>query len=385
MVKLAFLQSLIYKAGTVLTASLVAVSGLWSAREITITPEIAALPKVEIIQEEKMPDIRQELKEFIQQISQAEPIKQLINQATSSEIKLKTQEQKTASAVSPLVLRNITPEQFLNKTKLVLKQRLDGTYWLEFQTNLSGIGDYKWEPSKQIIGAEKSIPQFNVSFNCEPTYNQVPPEIYSAFSFRIKTAYTCDLSLADAKGKTSQKQFNFTTGPGLLSVFKALGMLGQTLLRENTNTQGIVFTNTDDAPVTINEIISDVSLTAIDTTKPMAIRFSDDKEISLADYSLGGIPQDPTKAFSYIQPNVKLPFSFTIEPRSSRMMLIQALGIHKLYPGVNPYVGLVFNKVSTDRSDMALKTIFTTVFWTCTAKKLGAGYSTEVNPDDCAD
>ena len=383
-------QNIFTKTATILTASILTVSGLWSAREVVIAPEATAAPNVEIIKEEKMPDVRQELQELVKQISENEPIKQLISQITSSPIispiiKPKTEQPKNSAVATPLVLKNVTAEQFLNRTGISLQQRPDGTYWFQFQTNLSDAANFKWDPASASVGGEKSIPKLDVSFNCNPAYDQVPAEIYSPLSFKIKTNYSCNLTLTDANKRTSQKQFNFTTGPGLMTIGNVSGIFGQTILRENTNTRGVVFTNTDDAALTINDIILDISLTAIDQTKPSVVRFSDDKEIALTEFSLQDIPADASQQFSNTRRDIKAQLSLKIEPHSSKMMFVQALGIHKLNPGVNPSITLNFTKINTDRSDMVLRPNSLKIFWSCAMPVIGAGVPESSGLEICED
>jgi len=72
------------------------------------------------------------------------------------------------------------------------------------------------------------------------------------------------------------------------------------LLTNDENDGGIVFTNTDAGPVNITGLTLDVSYSYLSTTtKPLILRlFVPGTENPLSDYHLENLPQDPSNPYT---------------------------------------------------------------------------------------
>lgn len=142
-----------------------------------------------------------------------------------------------------------------------------------------------------------------------------------------------------------------------------------TVLRNDKNSGGFVFGNTDMQTVTITNLKFDVLYTALSTSSsPLIIRFIDSRsEQTLADYHIENLPANPLLPFTEGQAGVEEPLSLAIEPASQKMLSVQVLGVRKMnISGVDPAVKITLRGVTTDRSDVKTILSLPQIFWTCT-------------------
>lgn len=361
---LAFLQTALHKAAAVFTASLVVVSSLFSAREITVIPPVLEVATT-------VSAVTEEIKS-----AASSPIATTATLTAPQAPQKPAAETKTAPPAQA-IKGALTAEQFLNRTQPVFKQRLeDGSWWLELHTDLSGVAanktgktDFKWDPSSPSIGGEGGIPKFDASFSCNPSYEKVEASIYSSYSFKIRTSYRCNARLTASSGESSQKEFNFTTGPGMLTVSES-GTYSSTQLRQDLSKNALVFMNTDDEAATITGLVFDISAADINVAKPAVVRFADIDGGLLDKYFLEDMPKDSSKPNFYSQSDAQASFSLKIAPNSGKIIFIEARNIPASTIDAEANLSLVFTRINTDRPDMAIKPLPIKIHWACIVKFL---------------
>jgi hypothetical protein len=265
----------------------------------------------------------------------------------------------------------ISTPALLASTTVSFKELRTGPYVMSFSADLGNGKNLPWDFGTQNIGgANTAIPQFAVSYSCDPLPDQPDPgAIDQRPTFQVKTTYHCAVSLTPFTGndrRAQSKNFSFMTPAGQLIVTPASAI--STVLADDANDGGIVFANQDAAAVTITGLTFDVSYQALTTLNgPLVLRILDPATgQSLFDYHMENMPQISSSTFSYAQSGVSAPLSFTLAPGSKKMLPLQVLGVHKMsMQGINPTVTISVRSVATDRSDV--KTILNSpvVSWTC--------------------
>jgi hypothetical protein len=161
------------------------------------------------------------------------------------------------------------------------------------------------------------------------------------------------------------KDFKFETDPGRLVISGVAN--GTTLLQDGENDGGFVFDNQDSQPMTITGLTIDASFTALTTSSPLVLRFTDPKTgSSLFDYHLETAPTDPTAEYTESQVGISIPLSFTIAGNTSKMLPVEALGVHKWQlSGTSPAVQVVLRAAKLQQAN--IKTFFVSpqIVWMC--------------------
>lgn len=302
------------------------------------------------------------------------------NSATSSQITADTKTKTVAKAAPPQPVSSSTPtalpktitaQWLLDRTTVSLKQKPGGSYTLSLITNIGSTENLSWDLRTTSLGGNGLIPQFNVSFACNP-----PPDFPTVDSidqnpsFQVRTSYNCNVSLTPLTGndrRVQSKLFSFQTDPGQLIVTAATGIT--TILKDGENSGGFIFDNQDSKTLTITNLNIDASFTALTTsTRPLVIRFLDPRtDLSLFDYHLENLPADPTKPGTQSVVNAAVPLSFKIEPHTKKLLPIQALGVTVLsIPGNKPVIKVVLRGVTVDQTDVKTTLRQPEISWTCT-------------------
>ena len=242
-------------------------------------------------------------------------------------------------------------------------QRFDGTYRLELHTVLAANTlDFKWLPPSDGTLKVGQAPVFTSSFSCGISTDADQ----DSFIFAIRTPYTCSITLTGSGEDRWTKQMNFTTGPGLVTVAMATANPN---FRDNTNESYLQITNTDDHNVAVMGLGFDFSFRSIDTTQPTIIRFSlGDTQTVFGEFSLQDAVADVGATETYRRRQLTVPVSMTVGANDRKAVRIQVLGgRHKVALSLpDPFVSVMVNTVTLDRSDLRIVGIPTTVQWSCT-------------------
>lgn len=264
------------------------------------------------------------------------------------------------------VPKTVTGRWLLDNSKLTLNQKIDSSYWPSFSVNLGGSKNFNWDLSAASIGGSGTVPQFNVSFSCNPIPTEPAPGSSDQNpSFDVRTSYSCVVSLTDSASRKYDRQFDFQTGPGRL-VIKISNM--STLLKYGLNTNAFVFDNQDSQPITLTGLVFDASFTALSTSSsPLVIRFVDPKnEATLYEYHMENLPPDLSRPYTYGQTNIQVNFPFEIGAAGEKAIFVEALGVSgAVLTNANPEIRVALKNISTDRND--IKTIFISpiISWSC--------------------
>ncbi|MBU6500962.1 MAG: hypothetical protein KGJ89_02445 [Patescibacteria group bacterium] len=266
--------------------------------------------------------------------------------ATSSVIK------KTTTVTPPVLTQKspvpvvITPQWFLDNTVTSLNQNLDSSYQLSLITTV-GSKKINWDLYKTSVGGENGIPEFTVVHSCDPL--PLPPESPADTEIRFDTRspYSCDITLTDQTGHVVSKRFSFTTGAGRLVVSTATGM--DIILRDDKDDNGFVFKNDDSKAIALTGITFDVSFTALTTSTQVSIRFIDPKSgYILAEYPINNLPTNPLLPYTYATINANVGLNFNIDARTQKMLLVEAIGVHKTtFLEANPDIKVTLKKITT--------------------------------------
>ncbi len=271
---------------------------------------------------------------------------------------------KPATAISPAP-KISTPQDALNATSFSLNQRTDGQYVLTFHMN-TGIGSgLDWGFYEETIGGISSVPKMGTTYSCNPQWN-APPSNSSDQNptFDLNTSYTCDISMTDSLLRTATKKITFQTGMGRLLV-KSSNL--STLLKSGLNSNGFVFDNQSNTKLIINGLTFDIYFKALNVSSPIVVRFiNPDDETSHIDFQVQNLPADVANPNVRSTTGMKTSFSFSINPRSQRLLRAELLGIQQLLTiGVNPEFNVILQQVNVDSSD--IKTVFFSpaISWNC--------------------
>ncbi len=260
-----------------------------------------------------------------------------------------------------------TVQSILEGTTFSLGKRSDGTYWVSLRTDIGNGSGFDWGFSDSSIGGSGSVPQMKTSFLCDPQWISPPsnsPDQNPIFD--VNTSYSCNISLTDAMLRIAEKKITFKTENGRLVVKSS--NLGTTL-RSGTDNNGFVFDNQSDSPINVNGIVVDVSFRSLNTSSPIALRFySPDNESLISDFQIQNSPPDPLKLnFKTTQGIVvSFPFTFTVKPRSQRMLPVQILGVQPLNEvGINPEIDIVLRQVNYDNQGIKISLVSPAISWSC--------------------
>lgn len=387
---LGVLQTIFHKTAVALTASVITLINLLPGTQVTIIsrPDVSSLAS--IAQTSATPaNISATLGRTIITLPNiSAPVAKVSSTAiqmqniTARKVKVpvKTSEPKTTEAAIPaknkvsITLASLTPDQFLNRTTSSLRQRGDGSYWMELHTNLADAGgapDFEWDPSSPNIGGSSGIPQLSTSFNCNPPYNQSQSAITSPVAFEVNTAYSCSLSLTNGVGQVAQKQIGFTTGQGFLSVSGSHS--GSYILKSDLSSNNIIFTNTDSNSVTVTGLTIDISSAAATFTPRSFIRLKDYNDNILYQYTLTDMPKDSSGPYTNAIQGVSVPLSFVVPAHSSKVLFVEVTNVSTLYVGIDPTITIAFrNNVAINKSNMRISFMQNpmTISWSCKPKFL---------------
>ncbi len=293
--------------------------------------------------------------------------------------------QKTETAVQPLSEKNrqiisapvpsstvsFTAQSFLDATTLTQFERRDGPFEARLETNLGGGQTSVWDFSEASVGTgNSSSPVFAMSYSCTPA----PVQAITGASdqnptFTARTQYACTVSLTPQSGtdlRTQSKQFSFTTPAGQLIVTPPAAI--NTVLKDTENDGGLVFTNEDSKPITINQMAVDVSYTGLSTVNgPIILRIINPATgQSTGDYHLENLPADPSQQFTFSQSGISLPVSLTLPAGGEKLLPIELLGTHTMsIAGVNPTVTVKLRGITTNRDDSNIVLNDAQLSWSC--------------------
>ena len=243
---------------------------------------------------------------------------------------------------------------------------------VSFNADLANGENATWNFGAQNIGGTgTAIPQFAASYSCDPIPDEPAPGASDQRPmFEVKTAYSCAVSLTPLLGndrRTQTKNFSFTTPSGQLIVTAASAI--STVLVEDTDNGGIVFTNHDAAPITITGLTLDASYQDLATINgPIVLRIADPTAgQSLFDYHLENAPTVSASTFSHVdQVSTPRRSSFTIPANGQKMLPIQILGVHMMsMQNTIPTITISVRDVATDRADMRTTLVSPIVSWSC--------------------
>ncbi len=187
--------------------------------------------------------------------------------------------------------------------------------------------------------------------------------------FATNSPYACAISLTPLAGtdrRTQSQTLSFTTPPGQLTVSRAASM--NSVLVNDKNDGGIVFTNTDPNPVTVTDLTLDVSYSYLSTTdRPLVLRIlTPDTDVRLADYHLENLPETDPSTYTYGQAGMNAPITFTIPGSTQKMLPIEILGVTKmLISGSSPAVIVTVRAATTNQTGMKTTLSNPTVTWAC--------------------
>lgn len=281
-------------------------------------------------------------------------------------VKTTTTTATTGTATTQL----ITADWLLEKTDLSFRWRRDGLYEAVLNTKVSDAQNLQWGLAQTVFGGSGAIPQFSVAFGCDPLPTMPEPGAIDLNpAFAVRTAFKCDVSLTPLSGsdrRARSRQFVFQTDPGPLTVTAPSAM--NTVLVNDTNHGGFVFTNGDVRPVAITGLTLDVAYMGLSTsTGPLVLRFIDSRtDQALRDYHIENLPSDPSRPFAASDTSIAIPLSFAMEPTNTKLLAVQVLGVHKiLISGTRPTITLAVRGVNTAEKD--IKTVLggAQISWSC--------------------
>lgn len=263
----------------------------------------------------------------------------------------------------------ITAQWILDHTKTSLQETLGGMYELTFTTAINGT-PLAWNLLKTQFGGAGGIPPFTAAFSCNPPGTApVSDALDQNPRFNILSSYTCTVSLTANAGddrRTYSKDFAFTTPAGELAVSPVSSM--NTILANDENDGGFVFTNTDPRDSAITGVTFDVSYNNLSTTqRPLVLRFLNPADGTiLYDYHMENLPETDPSTFAHGATGVNAPLSFTIKGSNQKLLPVQILGVTKmLIAGSTPRITVTLTGISTGQSNV--KTVFHSakISWHC--------------------
>lgn len=293
--------------------------------------------------------------------------------AAKSKPKPKPVAATAATAASIAAPAAMTAQSLLDATTLSLKERFDGPYEAVLTTNAGGGKNVVWGLDATALGGSgSSLPPFSVSSACDPLPTMPTPDMSDQNpAFAVRAPYRCMITATPLSGndrRSRSKEFPFTTGPGQFIVTKPSAM--NTLLVDDKNEGGFVFTNQDADAVTVTAIDLAVSYTALNLNSangPFILRFMDPTtDSSLADYPLENLPADPAHPYTQSASDIAIPLSFTVPPGTQKMLPLAVLGVNRLQiSGVDPTIAITMKGVTTNGSDAKIILSATQIAWSC--------------------
>jgi hypothetical protein len=292
-----------------------------------------------------------------------------VSAATSGKVfssGIKSNKSKSTSA-APTV---ITAASLLDATTISMRERYDGPYKITLITDAGTYGKVTWDFTATTLTISKSVPSFSISFSCNPPPNQPVPGAFDQNpTFNVRTSYACTISLTPLSGndqQTQSKQFSFATDAGQLIVTSPSSM--NTVLTDNTNSGGFVFTNDDTEPITVTGLDIDASYRGLNITEnPLILRFEDPAtETSLADYHLEDLAADPSTSYAHTGTDIQIPVSFTVPASSQKMLPVDILGVHRLgIYGIDPTITIALRQVTTNQNVNRIALNSAKISWSC--------------------
>jgi hypothetical protein len=226
-----------------------------------------------------------------------------------------------------------------------------------------------WGFDATSFGGTNGIPLMTAAISCNPPPNSDPSVMNGELLFATASPYACTVSLtplAGADRRTQSETLSFATPPGELIVSRAASM--NSILVNDENDGGIVFTNTDPNPVTVTGLTLDVAYRYLSTTdRPLVLRIlTPDTDARLADYHLENLPTTDSSAYTYGQSGMNAPVTFTIPGSAQKMLPIEILGVTKmLISGSSPAVTVAVRAVATNQASVKTTLSSPTITWTC--------------------
>jgi len=273
------------------------------------------------------------------------------------------------AATSTPIPATVLPQWIFDRTTSALTQQRDGTWRVTLNTQMSATQTITWHFTDTNFGGG-SISPFSVSYICDPPADIPDPASFDQnLIFEIRTPYACTVTLTPLTGtdkRPQSKTFSFQTGPGQLMVTPPSAM--NTVLQNDQNDGGFVFTNLDSQPLTITGVTLDFFYQGLSNTDgPLVLRLADPATgQSLFDYHLESLPTDPGQQFTLTKTGIEVPLTFAIPGNGHRMLIVQMLGVHKMsVTGLDPAVTVTLRQATLSQPD--IKTIFTTpqITWSC--------------------
>lgn len=281
----------------------------------------------------------------------------------------KVEKTETSQVKSPAIasapLKILTPQDVLNTTSFSLNQRIDGQYIASLHTKIGTGSAIDWGFYSDTIGGTASIPKMNATYSCDPQWNPAP---YNSSdqnpTFDMATSYNCDISLTDSLLRTATKRISFQTGAGRLFVNSSNL---STQLKSGSNENGFVFDNQSDSKITINSLTFDVYFKALNVSSPIIMRFvNPDNSASYLDFPVQNIPVSAADSGARTAAGMQASFSFSINPRSQRLLTVQLFGIQQLMTvGINPEFKVILRQINTDNPNLKTVLFSPTISWVC--------------------
>jgi len=276
-----------------------------------------------------------------------------------------------SAPVKSAPLATMNAQTFLNATTLSFKEQREGPFEPVLTTNIGGGNTIVWNPTQttSVGGTGTFAPSFSVSYSCDPPPDSpLPTASDQNPTFEVRTAYDCTVTLTPQTGadRTARsKDFSFTTPAGQLIVAPPASM--NTVLANDENDGGIVFNNEDTNPVTITNLVVDVSYTALVGGTPLVLRFADPVTgLSLYDYHLENVPLDPGSTYTHTVTGIQVPLSFTVGAEKAKMLPVEILGVNRMSVlGVNPTVTVTLRNVVTNPFVERLILTAAQLSWSC--------------------
>jgi len=272
-------------------------------------------------------------------------------------------------AVPNIAASAITAQWLSDNTKLSFKQKRDGTYEAVFTTKTGGK-DLVWGVEDAFIGGTTGIPKFAFSFSCNPPLEVPPPDSPDqTMFFKVRTTYDCTIGFAATSGNSQEmrsKNMHIETGPGQLAVAPPLAM--NTLLADDSNQGGFVFTNNDTKAITITKLVLDLSYTGLSMLNgPIVMRVVDpSNETPFLDYHMENMAANPVGSYTHTASGVEAQINFTLGPSSQKLLPIQLLGVHRMSVfGVDPSATITLRALTTDSNDVPIVLSIPQIRWSC--------------------
>ena len=270
-------------------------------------------------------------------------------------------------APSPKPQTSLSAASLLAATTLSFHERLDGPFGITFTTNAGT--PFTWDLSTSTIGGG-SIPPLSLAYSCTPA--PIAPEVSDPNQNPIFTAhqsYDCAVSLTPTSGtdlRPQSKHFSFTVPSGKLIVTPPQSM--NTVLKNNRNDGGFVFTNNDTEPITITSLTLNVSYADLTTVYgPLVMRTLDPETGAITgEYDLTSIPADPSRPYAFAKNGIVAPVNVTIPPGGSRIIPIQLVGVDAMsMEHTTPTFSISLAAVATNRTDAAITLTNAALQWSC--------------------